>query len=107
MQAYVRKSLVKVIFVEPTSRRSRVGPGHPASQSDLVLQALKLYLIDPSSAFSGGEIVISTISALMVSPSPDFLRIGACKTCCALLVHIASCPKEDMASLLPVCVDSL
>ena len=88
------QSLFKTVIGD-TSRRPRASPELPASQSDLIVEILKLYGIDPayilerSTDVAAQNQALNTISALMVSPSPEFVRSAAANTCCSVLHHIA------------------
>lgn len=64
----------------------------PSSQEELVLDLLRLFALEPNMLLSGNETQdaasLSTISSLMVGPSPNAVRFAAGRTAVAILQYV-------------------
>ncbi|EIW67076.1 hypothetical protein TREMEDRAFT_69974 [Tremella mesenterica DSM 1558] len=81
------------------STRRATGGRLPSSQEELILELLQLYTLDPTLLLFGStdDVAqgISSISSLLVGPSPNGVRIVACRTVVAVLEHIIGTPQEN------------
>ncbi|WVF65508.1 hypothetical protein IAT40_000236 [Kwoniella sp. CBS 6097] len=88
------------------ARRPRTSPELPSSQTDLAIEILTLYALEPSFAVTGATSdqsstsdslgqFLTSISTLTVVPSPDVLRPVASKTASALIDYIRVNVKTD------------
>ncbi|OCF40958.1 neurofibromin 1 [Kwoniella heveanensis CBS 569] len=89
------------------SRRPRTSPELPSSQTDLAIEILSLYALEPPFAFTGAGLdqatptsdsllqFLTSITTLTVVPSPDVLRPVASKTAATLIDHIRTNVKVD------------
>lgn len=102
------RAKAKLVVGDQSGRRPQVTTDLPASQSDLICEALKLFAIDPMFAadsrphaenhVDGFAETLSTISTFTVQPSPEPIRSAASLAVLALLEFAETSDLKSSAS---------
>ncbi|KAK8844111.1 hypothetical protein IAR55_006905 [Kwoniella newhampshirensis] len=100
----------------PTQLKARGFSDAPRKHTDLAYHILNLYILKPSFAFSSLSddpsasdnlpSLLLTISSLLVTPSPGYLRDAAARTCVVLITHVRETLQRSLDAKLSTSFES-